>query len=125
MKVETSIEYDNIRRHAKRYGYNFYGRPAAYGIATFYILIPAAASGLGPDTNYLLRIKTGTKLTANTGATFMLTEDVDFSSPKNEVVVGRVDDTTGRPTYYRFMIVKATDIIKLIIFPKILYSWRQ
>tara|TARA_R110000851_G_scaffold1574_6_gene6072 strand:- start:1050 stop:2843 length:1794 start_codon:yes stop_codon:yes gene_type:complete len=107
--LETSIEYDNIRRHAKRYGYNFYGRPAAYGIATFYILIPAAASGLGPDTNYLLRIKTGTKLTANTGATFMLTEDVDFSSPKNEVVVGRVDDTTGRPTYYA---VRATGQVK-------------
>ena len=107
--LETSVEYDNVRRHARRYGYNFYGRPSAYGIATFYVLIPAAASGLGPDSNYLLRIKTGTKLSSTTGATFVVTEDIDFGDPKNEVVVARVDDTTGRPTYYA---VRATGQIK-------------
>jgi hypothetical protein len=107
--LETSIEYDNVRRHAKRYGYNFYGRPSAYGIATFYVLIPAASSGLGPDSNYLLRIKTGTKLNSTTGATFVVTEDIDFSDPKNEVVVARVDETTGRPTYYA---IRATGQIK-------------
>ena len=107
--LETSIEYDNIRKHAKRYGYNFYGRPSAYGIATFYALIPAGASGLGPDTNYLFRIKTGTKVSSENGATFMLTEDVDFADPSNEVVVARVSTTTGRPTYYA---VRATGQIK-------------
>ena len=72
-------------------------------------MIPAAASGLGPDSNYLLRIKTGTKLSSTTGATFVVTEDIDFGDPKNEVVVARVDDTTGRPTYYA---VRATGQIK-------------
>jgi len=98
--LETAVEYDNIRRHAKRYGYNFYGRPSAYGILTFYVLVPAASSGLGPDQNYLMRIKTGTKVSATSGATFMLTEDVDFGDPKNEIVVARVNETTGRPTFY-------------------------
>lgn len=107
--LETAIEYDNIRRHAKRYGYNFYGRPSAYGIATFYVLIPAASSGLGPDSNYLLRVKTGTKINSTTGATFQLTEDIDFGDPKNEVVVARVDETTGRPTYYA---IRATGQVK-------------
>jgi len=107
--IETSIEYDNVRRHAKRYGYNFYGRPSAYGIATFYVLIPAASSGLGPDSNYLLRIKTGTKINSTANSTFILTEDVDFADPKNEVVVARVDETTGRPTYYA---VRATGQVK-------------
>ena len=107
--IETSIEYDNVRRHAKRNGYNFYGRPSAYGIATFYVLIPAASSGLGPDSNYLLRIKTGTKISSTTNSTFILTEDVDFADPKNEVVVARVDETTGRPTYYA---VRATGQVK-------------
>lgn len=107
--LETSIEYDNIRRHAKRNGYNFYGRPSAYGIATFYVLIPASSSGLGPDSNYLLRVKTGTKINSSTGTTFMLTEDIDFGDPKNEVVVARVDEITGRPTYYA---VRATGQVK-------------
>ena len=107
--LDTSIEYDNIRRHAKRYGYNFYGRPSAYGIATFYVLIPASSSGLGPDSKYLLTIKTGTKINSSTGTTFMLTEDVNFADPKNEVVVARVDENTGRPTYYA---VRATGQVK-------------
>lgn len=98
--LETSIEYDNVRRHAKRYGYNFYGRPSAFGILTFYVLVPASPSGLGPDPDYLPRVKTGTKISATTGATFMLTEDVDFADPKNEIVVARVNETTGRPTFY-------------------------
>ena len=64
--LDTAIEYDNVRKHAKRNGYNFYGRPSAYGIVTFYCIVPAAASGLGPNLNYIPRIKTGTKMSSLT-----------------------------------------------------------
>lgn len=98
--LDTSIEYDNVRKHARRYGYNFYGRPSAYGIVTFYCLVPASTTGLGPDLNYLLRIKTGTKVNTNAGTVYTLTEDVDFADPGNQVVVARVSEITGRPTFY-------------------------
>jgi hypothetical protein len=98
--LDTAIEYDNVRKHAKRNGYNFYGRPSAYGIVTFYCIVPAAASGLGPNLNYIPRIKTGTKMSSNGGSIYTLTGDVDFADPTNPVVVARVSETTGRPTSY-------------------------
>jgi len=98
--LETAIEYDNIRRLAKNYGYKFRPRPAAYGLATFYVIVPAASSGLGPDTKYIPILKTGSEINAKTGATFVLTENVDFNHPKNDVVAARFSDTTGKPTSY-------------------------
>ena len=39
--LETAVEYENVRRLARNTGYSFTGRPAAFGIATFYVVIPA------------------------------------------------------------------------------------
>lgn len=98
--LETAIEYDNVRRLAKNTGYRFTGRPAAFGMATFYIIVPAAMSGLGPDRTLIPILKTGSEVRATTGTTFVLTEDVDFNNPKNEVVAARFSDATGKPTSY-------------------------
>jgi len=98
--LETAVEYDNVRRLAKNTGYKFTGRPAAFGIATFYIIVPANQSGLGPDRSLIPILKTGSELRATTGTTFVLTEDVDFNNPKNEIVASRFDGTTGKPSSY-------------------------
>src|SRR6056300_1616936 len=47
--LETALEYENVRRLARNTGYKFTARPAAYGMATFYIMVPANTTGLGPD----------------------------------------------------------------------------
>ena len=39
--LDTALEQANVRRIANRYGYKYYGTPAAYGTATFYVLVPA------------------------------------------------------------------------------------
>ena len=44
--LATAIEPSNVRRIAKQYGYNYYGTPAAYGTATFYVVVPAGSTGL-------------------------------------------------------------------------------
>jgi hypothetical protein len=98
--LETAIEYENVRRLAKNVGYKFTGRPAAFGVATFYVIIPANTSGLGPDLALIPIVQTGTELRATSGTTFVLTEDVDFANAKNEVIAARFSDTTGKPTYY-------------------------
>ncbi len=98
--LDTAVEYDNVRRLARQYGYKFTGRPAAFGFATFYVIVPANSSGLGPNAQYIPILKTGTEVRADTGATFVLTEDVDFNDPKNEVVAARFDSTTGKPSSY-------------------------
>ena len=98
--LETAIEYDNVRRLAKNTGYTFAGRPAAFGMATFYIIVPASVAGLGPDRTLIPILKTGTEVRATTMTTFVLTEDVDFNNPKNEIIASRFDTTTGKPSSY-------------------------
>ena len=98
--LETAIEYDNVRRLARNTGYKFAGRPAAFGLATFYIIVPANTSGLGPDRTLIPILKTGTEVRSTTSTTFVLTEDVDFNNPKNEIVAARFNSTTGKPSSY-------------------------
>jgi hypothetical protein len=98
--LETALEPNNVRRLARRYGYKYVGAPAAFGTATFYVLIPAATSGLGPDRNYIPVMRTGSKFKSSGGEIFLLTEDVDFADAKNETVAARFNDNTGKPTYY-------------------------
>ena len=98
--LETAVEYDNVRRLAKQYGYKFSGRPAVFSTATFYIIVPASSTGLGPDPQYIPILKTGTEVSSDTAGSFVLTEDVDFNNPKNEVVAARFSTTTGKPISY-------------------------
>lgn len=97
--LETSLDLNNIRRLASQMGYNYYGNPSSYGIGTFYVLVPANSTGLGPDTTFIPIMKTGTRVRSQS-ATFTLTEDVNFNDPSVEVVAARFNETTGKPTKY-------------------------
>jgi len=98
--LETSIEYQNVRKKASNHGYNFFGRPAVYGMATFYIKIPANSSGLGPDMNLIPLLKKGSSVSSDNGGRYILTEDVNFADPKNDVVASTFSSTTGKPLSY-------------------------
>jgi hypothetical protein len=98
--LDSASEYDNIIRLSKQMGYKFKSNPSSFGLAAFYVIVPANSTGLGPDTNYLPILHKGTKLTSTSGNGFMLEEDVHFEDTSNEIVVARVDDTTGVPTSY-------------------------
>ena len=97
---DTATERQNVIRHARQLGYKYVGSPSAVGICDFYIIVPAKATGLGPDTNYLPILKTGTTLSSTGGGAFILTENVNFGDTTNPVVAARVDDTTGTPSSY-------------------------
>ena len=98
--LDTSIEYDNIRRHAKSLGYNHKNIPSSYGIVSLFLIVPSNIDGTAPDTSYLPILKLGTSFTSFNGGNFVLTQDVDFSDPKNETVAARFDAQTGATTYF-------------------------
>lgn len=100
MFLDTSFQMTNVLRHGRILGYKEQGRPSTFGVASLYIRVPASTIGLGPDTRYLPVLKRGTRFTSNSGLNFVLTENVDFSDPKNQVVVANVDSTTGAPTFF-------------------------
>jgi len=98
--LDSAIEYENIIRLSRQLGYKYPGKPTSYGIASLYVMAPANASGIGPDTNYLPVLQKGSILSSNDGKNFNLSENVDFADPNNEVVTGRVNETTGTPTHF-------------------------
>ncbi len=98
--LDTATEYDNVVKLARQMGYKFQGRPSSTGEATFYILVPANDVGLGPKSEYLPVLKQGSQFTSESGSPFTLADDIRFDSSTNEVVAGRVDSSTGVPTFY-------------------------
>lgn len=98
--MDTSLEFKNVVKHARQLGYKFNKSPSSHGIASFFILVPANATGLGPDTRYIPVLKKGSTFQTKDGNQFILNEDVQFDNDDNEVVVGRVDEITGFPTAY-------------------------
>jgi hypothetical protein len=98
--LDTSLEFNNIRKHARALGYKFAGSPNSYGIVTLYCLVPATGNGTAPDFAYLPTIAQGTSFEANSGGVFTLTEDVRFDDSNNEIVAARFNATTGATTHF-------------------------
>lgn len=98
--LQTAVEYNNVLRHGRQFGFKFSANPSSHGILSMYILAPSNATGLGPDTDYLPILKKGSTFSSQGGASFVLNEDIDFSDSSLEVRVGKVDSTTGVPTHY-------------------------
>jgi hypothetical protein len=98
--LDTAYQQSNILRHGRALGYKNTGRPSTYGKVALFILVPASTTAIGPDTNYVPIVKKGTRFSSTTGLSFILTENIDFSAPRNPVVAARVDSDTGAPTYY-------------------------
>ena len=98
--LDTASEYGNIIRLAKQLGYEYTGDVTAYGTAAFFIKVPANSSGLGPDESYIPVLKRNSRLRAEDGTTYILTDSVDFKNSENQILVSDVDSDTGNPTHY-------------------------
>ena len=97
--LSTAVEYDNIVKLARQTGYKFQHRASSSGIISAFILCPANANGIGPDTKYIPVLRPGSTFATPSGATFILNEAINFASAENEVVVAQVD-ADNTPTYY-------------------------
>ena len=98
--LDTAFQFNNILRHGRVLGYKSQGRPSTYGQATLYIVVPASATGIGPDTTYMPILRRGARLTTTGGLNFILSENINFSDVKNEVAIAKNDPSTGAPTHY-------------------------
>tara|TARA_Y100000592_G_C5473855_1_gene321065 strand:+ start:1339 stop:3135 length:1797 start_codon:yes stop_codon:yes gene_type:complete len=95
--LSTATEYDNVLKISRQLGLKPDLSPASFGMLTFFILIPANNSG-APDYDYAPILKSNSQFRSTSGKTFTLLEDVNFKDTQNnEIVVGRVDNTTGVP----------------------------
>ena len=76
-------------------GFRFKGNPTSYGLADFYVIIPANISATEPDENYLPVLKKNSTFSSADGVTFTLNEDIRFANSDNEKVVAQVDSNSG------------------------------
>lgn len=98
--LDTAVEYKNVSRLAKQYGYRDQGMPSATGLTEFYVTVPANDAGLGPDLRYAPILKKDSQFSTSAGAPYLLIDDVNFKNPNNEVIVAKVNKTTGIPISY-------------------------
>jgi hypothetical protein len=98
--LDSAIQYSNVVRHARQFGFRLGGSPSSYGILTFYIKVPAASVGGGPDLRYAGTLKAGSLFGSGGGGSYTLLEDVDFSTPTNQMVAGEANATNGDATSY-------------------------
>lgn len=98
--LATAIEQKNVINLSRQMGYKYQNVATSSGEITLYVLVPANDLGLGPDLNYAPIIKQGSTFSSEGGDNFILTEDIRFDDPSNEVVAGRIDPATGVPSFY-------------------------
>ena len=98
--LETALEYTNIRKIASQMGYNFYGKAAAFGTVDVFVLVPAISGDLGPNTALIPVLKKGTIFNSSRGASYTLTEDIDFNGIDDVDVVAAKFSDTGATTEY-------------------------
>lgn len=99
--LDTAKQLENILRLAKEKGFKDTGKPSAHGVLDIYILVPANTSG-EPDQAYIPVLKKDSSFAVSqTGASYLLIKDVDFTQPDVKKVVGRVN-SDGIPTFFAF-----------------------
>ena len=98
--IETAIEPENIRRHAKNLGYKYVSNSNSYGMVSLFIVVPSNSDGSAPDFSYIPILKAGSSFKSSNNAEYSLTEDVNFNNPKNDMVAARFDSSTGAATSF-------------------------
>lgn len=98
--LDSAAEYSNVIRLARQQGYKNPGVPTTSGMLSFFIVVPANNTGLGPDSDYLPILRRGSTCSSLGGGSFVLSNDVDFSHPSNDIVAARINPDTGVPTHY-------------------------
>mgnify|MGYP003676129275 CR=1 FL=1 len=114
--MDSAIEFNNIRKHARSMGYKFAGSPNSYGVISIYCMIPSNIDGTAPDFNYMPILKKGSSFSSSTGAVFTLTEDVAFDDSMNDIVAAQFDSSSGQTTHFA---VKAVGQVVSGVFSRI------
>lgn len=88
--MDTVLNPDTAIKVAKRRGYKLSGSPSSTGTAAFYVTVPATTDGTQPETDLIPILKKGTTISSASGASFLLSKDVDFSKSTTLITVAEV-----------------------------------
>lgn len=97
--MENAQQFENILKLARERGYKDTGKPSSNGLINSYIIVPANSS-FQPDSNYIPILQKNSSLAVKqTGAGYLLLNDIDFLNESVEKIVASVDND-GNPTSF-------------------------
>jgi len=97
--LDSSVQYDNVVRHARQFGFRLPASPSSYGLLTFYIKVPAATIGGGPDLEYAPVLGAGSTFGSTGGGAYTLIDSINFAAAGNQVVAAEAS-AAGEATSY-------------------------
>ena len=106
--LETALEQESILKIGKQMGYRYKASGVSTGLVEVYIEIPANSDGT-PNTNYLPIMKRGSTFNSIDGGTFTLTDDINFNDDNVDILLSKVNESTGVPTFY--VLRKAGEVV--------------
>ena len=59
--LDTAIEFENILKHARQFGYKMKTSALAFGELSLYVMVPANVNGQGPDIRYVPILRRGSQ----------------------------------------------------------------
>jgi hypothetical protein len=100
--IDSAVEAENIAKLAKQFGYKYPGSSTSTGKVAIYLEMPAKSDPAGSEQDDANKpiIKKGTVLSSDSGGSFTLIEDVDFSREDVLKTVGQ--DDGKKPLTYAY-----------------------
>ena len=107
LRLDTAVERNNVERLIRLAGVKIKGASPAFCDISFTFKVDAelTAAGYYPKNSQMPIVKSGTRVTSNTGTVFALLDDIDFSdvNSKDDYIASytiNAVDTSGNPTSY-------------------------
>ena len=97
--LSTATQYDSVVKIARQQGYKYATSFSSVGQVEFFISVPASSAG-APDGNYIPVLRANSRISSTGGQSFTLVEDVNFADPSNQIIVSKINSTTGAPTEF-------------------------
>ena len=98
--LETSLEFSNILKLVKQYGYKYRPNASAFGEVSFFVTVPAVGNGAAPDYNYAPILRKNSTFSSQNGSLFTLIEDIDFSQTEDSILVAASNPAGTPPTRF-------------------------
>lgn len=98
--LETSLEFSNILKIVRQYGYKYRPNASAFGEVSFFVTVPATLNGAAPNYSYAPILRKNSTFSSKNGSLFTLIEDVDFSETKDSVLVASTNVAGTSPTKF-------------------------
>ena len=82
--LDSAIEYDNVRRLASNYGYNYTNNSNSYGIISAFVIVPSNSDGFAGTKNYIKSKNIKTHRIITVGGSTVEQNDLDMMKPFNK-----------------------------------------